>query len=257
MNDFTPMLIISTGRTNAMFTLRETGQGITGGIINHYITNLSINPDDAYTKAQEHSKAMGMPLHTTRHDLDEQLRQIERNLDGLTKAERLELIRLAALDDALAREQEWLLYCKECLDKGLFPWGNYKDKTLRTLPYSYITWAATTMFDDNTPMALVKLAIIEQCNDLILIQPDKTRTIGTIGKRDVFNNVQIIRVSGYDTDYGWKHVITMRTDCGTCLVSKGAFYADMGSIVNFKATVKEYTEYKEQAQTIVQRVAMI
>jgi hypothetical protein len=257
MNDFTPMLTISTGRTNAMFTLRETGQGMMGGIISHYITNLSINPDEAYVKAQEHSKAMGMPLHTTRKDLDEQLRQIERNLTGLSKEERLELIRLAALDDATAREQEWLTHCKECLDKGIFPWGNYRDKTLRTLPYSYITWAANTMFDDNTPMALVKIALIEQCNDLILTQPDKTRTIGTIGKREVFNNVQIIRVSGYDTDYGWKHVITMRTEGGACLVSKGAFYADIGEVVSFKATVKEYTEYKEQAQTVVQRVAMI
>ena len=45
---------------------------------------------------------------------------------------------------------------------------------------------------------------------------------------------------------------------GACLVSKsGAFYAEEGEELKIKATVKEHAEYLGQAQTVVQRIAVL
>lgn len=249
---FSAKLIISTGRTNAMFTLRETYQ-TAKGISSVYLVNLSINPDEAFEKAQAWSKSCGLPLHTTRSELDEQLREIERNLEGMTKTERKEAERLERLEK---KNTEFLAYIKSMLDEGLFPFGYYHKEPLKDLPRSYITWIINTEFDAETPMAIVQVSIIENYSHLALPTPNKTFTAGTIGKREFFE-VLVIRSSVYYNAYGRVNVITMVTDAGACLVSKGNFFASVGEALTIKGTVKCFSEYKGQMQTQVQRIAVI
>jgi len=57
--------------------------------------------------------------------------------------------------------------------------------------------------------------------------------------------------------YEVSHIVTMRDEAGNCVVSKGRFHAERGESFTIKATVKEHSEYRDQRQTIVQRVAVV
>lgn len=248
---YSTKLIISTGRTNAMFTLRETYQ-TTKGVASFYLVNLSTNPDEAFEKATAWSKSSGIELYTTRHDLDEQLREIERMLDGMSIAEKkaLEAAERQALKDA-----QWDEYLHECLAKGVYPFGAHKGMKFADAPRSYITWILTTEFEVESRMWHVQEAVTV-CSNLVLPSPDPDMIAGTVGKREVFQ-VQVIKVGGYSSQFGWVNVITMINEFGACLVSKGAFCAEVGEFLNIKGTVKEHTMYKQQVQTVVQRIAVI
>lgn len=248
---YSTKLIISTGRTNAMFTLRETYQ-TTKGVASFYLVNLSTNPDEAFEKATAWSKSSGIELYTTRHDLDEQLREIERMLDGMSIAEKkaLEAAEKKALKDA-----QWDEYLHECLAKGVYPFGAHKGMKFADAPRSYITWILTTEFEVESRMWHVQEAVTV-CSNLVLPSPDPDMIAGTVGKREVFQ-VQVIKVGGYSSQFGWVNVITMINEFGACLVSKGAFCAEVGEFLNIKGTVKEHTMYKQQVQTVVQRIAVI
>lgn len=52
------------------------------------------------------------------------------------------------------------------------------------------------------------------------------------------------------------HVVTMRDRTGNAIVAKGRFSAEKGETLTIKATVKEHSTYKDERQTIVQRVAV-
>ena len=253
---FSAKLIISTGRTNAMFTLRETYQTYMHNevsISSVYLVNLSTNPDEAFEKATAWSKSSGIELYTTRCDLDEQLREIERMLNGLSKAE---LKALAEAERQAVKDAQWDEYLHECLAKGVYPFGAHKAMKFADAPRSYITWVLTTEFEVESRMWHVQEAVKPVCSNLVLPKPDPDMIAGTIGKREAFQ-VQIIRVGGYSSQFGWVNVITMINEFGACLVSKGAFCAEVGEFLNIKGTVKEHTMYKQQVQTVVQRIAVI
>jgi hypothetical protein len=50
------------------------------------------------------------------------------------------------------------------------------------------------------------------------------------------------------------HIVTMRDAAGNAIVSKGRFTAEEGQHLTIKATVKEHSVYKDERQTVVQRV---
>lgn len=52
------------------------------------------------------------------------------------------------------------------------------------------------------------------------------------------------------------HIVTMRDAAGNAIVSKGRFTAEKGEQLTIKATVKEHALYKDERQTVVQRVAV-
>lgn len=92
--------------------------------------------------------------------------------------------------------------------------------------------------------------------------------VGTIGKRDTFT-VTAERVTSIETQYGLIYFATMRDANGNAIVSKGRFIPstanwteDRGWQVTaepftIKATVKEHSTYRDEKQTIVQRVAEV
>jgi len=52
-------------------------------------------------------------------------------------------------------------------------------------------------------------------------------------------------------------IITMTTDDGATLVSKGRFCAEKGDRLRVRATVRDHTTYRDEAQTNVQRVSVV
>jgi hypothetical protein len=249
---FSPKLVIKTGATNAMFTLNETsmhGKNFTS----YYLTNLSTDPDLAMEKAIAWSKDSGIELHTTRQDLSDQLREIERMLGGMSKAERLALEKAEA-DAAWKAKNDIRMH--DCLDRGEYPFGAHSGLLFAAAPRSYITWICNTEFEEESGMWYVQIAVRATCLHLVLPTPNKTLRAGTVGKREVFD-IEVIRVGGYFGTYGYINIITMITDSGACIVSKGAFHAAIGDKLTIKGTVKEYSEYKEQIQTVVQRISIL
>lgn len=251
---FISKYIIGIGETAAYFTLRETY--LAGDRVSSYhIQNLSQDADTAYEKALAFSHNNGIELATSRDSMIAEMREIQR-ASAAQIAERAERMAKAELDHAAylkQAEQEKM----DMIANGLLPIGRYFGQSFRSpmVPVSYIQWIVNGSFEDGTIIALLQDAIKTQCPDLVMPSPDLDMTIGTIGKRDVFN-VTVIRYAYYINDYGMVHVVTMVDKSGACMVSKGAFNADIGDKLTIKATVKNHDRYKGQMQTIVQRVAV-
>lgn len=53
------------------------------------------------------------------------------------------------------------------------------------------------------------------------------------------------------------HIVTMRDEHGNALVTKGRFHAEKGEILKIKGTVKEHSEFRNEKQTVLQRVAVL
>lgn len=86
-----------------------------------------------------------------------------------------------------------------------------------------------------------------------------SKHVGEVGKRLTFK-VRVERVNGYSrpsfSGFGtdWVNIITMRDEAGNAIVSKGAFSAERGDELTIKATVKAHDEFRDEKQTVVQRV---
>lgn len=81
--------------------------------------------------------------------------------------------------------------------------------------------------------------------------------LGEIGKRiDVA--VMIVRAKAFESDYGSKLMIAMRSDAGHELITfttgRGCSANDVGKRLGIRGTVKRHTEYHGRAQTELSRV---
>jgi len=82
--------------------------------------------------------------------------------------------------------------------------------------------------------------------------------VGTVGKREVFENLTCTKVHSFETQYGWQNIHIFTDPAGNQLVWKtGNDAAKVGEVVSFKATVKEHSEYNGVKQTIVTRAALL
>jgi len=78
--------------------------------------------------------------------------------------------------------------------------------------------------------------------------------VGTVGKRATFA-VEVDRVAHFESMYGIVWIVTMRDEAGNALVSKStSFRAERGKKLTIKATVKEHSEYRDEKQTVIQRI---
>jgi len=84
--------------------------------------------------------------------------------------------------------------------------------------------------------------------------------VGTVGKREVFSNVVLDFVTGYETQYGYTTVLKFITDAGAVLTWKASntdiARGDVGKRYDVKGTVKKHDEYKGQKQTLLSRCAV-
>lgn len=281
---FTPYLFIGIGETGAFFTLRETyehkiytrGGGDMGGAVlngvyqgsvqveirsmHHF--NLSQDADEAFRKAQEFAEANAMELRTSREELDEEMRKIQR----ATAEQRAERERMQR-----QREEQWeaeraaALQAKmDTIAEGKFPVGPYQGKEFAEADRGYLDWLMRTLesFEEGSLMRAIAEAVTATCAAMRLPVPDASKLVGEPKKRMQFD-VTVVRSAYFDRESwnGWGYervyVTTMVDADGACLVCfSSSFSPEVGEELTIKATVKEHSEYQGQAQTIVQRVAV-
>jgi len=249
---FVSKLLISVGATAAYFTLRETFLGHNDRVMSFHHFNLSQDADVAFEKALAYSHNNGIELVTDRETMITEMREIQRS-----SAEQL-AERKAKIESADAEHQAYLKKAHdekiELIEQGLYPFGQYYNKPFASAAVSYLQWLINTDFTDcNDVIKLLQIKVTEQCKHLL---PNPDATIGTVGKRETFN-VKITRLIRCEGFYGVSYICTMVTPDNVVMVSKGAFAADVGDTLTIKATVKEYSRYNGQMQTVIQRVAIV
>ena len=265
---FTPKLFIAVGATGAFFTLRETYQHIDdcyahSEVRSFHHFNLSQDPAEAVSKAKAYANEYGIELYTSIEDLQTEMRKIQRETAEQAETRRIAYIKQAAVweEDRLARIAEQ----HQQIAQGIYPIGRYFGKQFREAPVSYINWLASAAaeFEKDSIIAELAIAVADRCKDLLFPVPDPIKTIGKEKQRLTFSVTVVRRGEYYRESFGYQNgmgrvnIVTMVTDDGVCLVSKStSFNAEPGEKLYLKATVKEFSEYKGQMQTVVQRVAV-
>lgn len=246
---YTPYLFISVGATGAFFTLREAiyGRRI---ITSVHHCNLAQDADSAFSKARGMATELGLPLRTTREEMVEEMRQIQR-----ASAVQMQ----ARHDRILQQKREGLAEAREELYKGIFPFGRYRGQAFRSpeVDLGYINWIANAEFEAGSPMKMVQNAILDLVPDLILPKPDRDATVGEPKHRAEFE-AQVVRQAHFATQFGVMFVTTLVTPKRECLLVKsGAFSPRVGETLQFRATIKGHERYQGQMQTVVQRVKVL
>lgn len=268
---FVPHLFIGIGATNALFTLRETYQhesfydgrmNISVRSFHHF--NLSQSAEEAMAKAQACAEKMGLELTTSLDSLQTEMRDIKRaSADEMQRRERAQQEREALWEAERAAENEARM---AKLNEGFFVYGPYRDQEYKDAPRSYLTWLMDVAigFEAGTIVQLTAEAVTRLVPHLALPKPHKTLHIGSVKQR-IQMDVTVVASrhffkEGFNAWAGPEvcYVTTMVTNDGACVVVfSGAFSPDEGQQLQIKATVKEHSEYNGQAQTIVQRVAVL
>ena len=252
-SQFVSKLFISIGATGAFFTLRETY--LYGNkVYSYHHFNLSQDADEAITKAITYSEHNAIALEYNKETMLSEMREITRS----TAAERAE--RQARIERAEAERQAYIdkMIAEQTamIDNGMFHTGRYYNKPFNSAPISYIKWIVNTTFDNSVMVHLQsKIKSLVDVGTLVAKEFDENAIVGTVGKRDTFH-VTVTRCLQINGFYGVSYITIMKTDSNACMVSKGAFAANVGDTLTIKATVKEHSRYGDQMQTIVQRVAV-
>lgn len=269
---FVPHLYIGVGETGAFFTLRETylhefyvGRTRHTEVRSHHHFNLSQDADEAFEKARAFAERNLIALNTTREQLTEQMRDIQRaNAEERERRERVARER----EEAWAEERRQREEAQRALIlSGKFAFGPYELKEFEKAPRGYLTWLAKTLtdFEEGSLMRLTAEEVARRCADLLLPDPHPTLTVGEPKKRLTFE-VVVTRVRWFDresyTSYGRLervYIVTMVDKAtGACLLSRSACFApEEGKELTIKGTVKEHSDYRNQAQTVLQRIAVL
>lgn len=266
---FTPYLFIGVGETGAFFTMRETylhesfieGARHTEVRSMHHF-NLSQDADEAFRKAEEFAEAHAMELRTSRDDLAEKMREIQRaTAEQLAERQR----RYEQQQADWAAERAAALQAKlDTVAEGKFPIGPYQGKAFEEAERGYLDWIMRKLpeFEAESLMRAIAEAVTATCAHLLLPVPDADKLVGEPKKRMQFD-VTVVRSVYFDRPSwnGWGYervyVTTMVAKDGACLVCFSTSFApQVGEEIRIKATVKEHSDYNGQAQTIVQRVAV-
>ena len=280
MSNFIPHLFIGVGATGALFTLRETyehtyyGRGeVCNGVFTGTVEvsvrsfhhcNLSQDPDEAIAKAKAYSEQMGIKLSTTREQLVDEMRDIQRSTAEQMNERRIQQEQRQAEWDA-----ERDAYIKERdakIASGVFTFGPFSGKKFEEAPRGYLTWLMDMVneFEEGSVIHITAQAVLRLVPHLALPKPDKTLHVGKEKQRLLFDVIVIgarhfVREAfGYRAGVEVVYVTTMiDKPTGACLVVfSTAFAPAEGEEFKIKATVKGHDEYKGQAQTIIQRVTV-
>lgn len=273
---FEPTLFIDIGAENHFYTLRQTylhtyyvagpgdfGNAVIGGVYqgktctevrSMHVCNLSQNAADAIRKLYEYGGQLGLKCtRYTEADLYGMLDKIKRATEDERKQRQAQW---EADKLARAAEREAEFFAK--LDARIYPFGRYADTPFADLPDDFCRWLKATLpeFETGSHMALAATAVAEACPEKCAPLFDPSRTLAFMGER-VTLDVEVHKCRAFDGFYGRTYLVVMREASGACVVSRGKFYAKEGTKMRIRCTVKEYTEYRGQMQTQVQRVAEV
>jgi uncharacterized protein (DUF3820 family) len=271
-NNFVPNLVIGVGATSAYFTLRETYL--------HYFTvhgfpmsevrsfhhfNLSQDAEEAFEKAKNYSKQMGVPL---RNQSAEELRTEMREIQRATAEEMEYRAKIQA-----EREARWEEERKErekqkfdLIKQGIMPFGQYIGEKFSDLPMGYVTWFVKTRseFEPESLIYALSVELEAQVPSMILPDPNPTATIGK-EKQRLEMTVTVVRTvvfqqpsfSGYGMDAKCMSIMVEKETKACVVCFSTSFWPEVGKEMKIKATVKEFKDYKGQQQTIVQRIKVL
>lgn len=266
---FQPRLFIGIGKYEHFYTLRETclryGRGeILNGRFTGEVTetsfwhcNLSQNAEEAIEKAKQYAEEMQIPLYIGD--------SIEGTLLEINRADKSTAEGRAAFEEQKRKErQEYYQQIDmeriECLLEGRITFGKLAGMTLDQIQEDYARWVVSAAMQGkfSASGAMQAMACILAFKQPELMMPEFVQGfVGAEGAR-FEETVKIIKVCGFDTLYGRMYITSMKNEEGKCIVCKSAaFCPTVGDTFKIKATVKEFSEYKGQDQTIVQRIKVI
>lgn len=280
---FIPKIFVSVGETGAMFTLRETylhSYGVRRGNCSYetyyevrsaHIKNLSTTASEAIQKAQEYANVVGLELTSTVESIERDLREIKRtSAEEMVKRRQVEAEREAQwqaerLNSLIEMREHKLI----SLEAGYLPFGDETvfNKQIKDLPVSYVNWLVKNQnkFDAYSIVWIAAEHIKANFAYMLLPEADKTAYCGVLGKRSTFNVITLSKVSFQRPSYGGYGVetvyVTTMMDKATkaCMVVFSSSFCELdpGDEATIKATVKKHDQYKDQAQTVVQRVTVV
>ncbi len=262
---------VSTGCENKMYTLRSLEKIIVSDYYgnrvvykSYYLKNLSTNLEEAVRKAKEYAENMLIPFSEKEpsKELNQITRKEKQTKEELEKIERKNQEAIAEQERARAEFiKTRIKEAKEMIDNGLVPFGKYRNCRIIALPPMYVKWVMSFNKDDNSPdtsiVEYLKMAILTNHTHLLNWLPHEEKYIsGEIGLRCEFV-ATVINTAHFNSDFGLYTISTLVTKNRECLVVKStSFNYDVGTTLRFKATIKEFSEYKGQAQTVVTRVTV-
>lgn len=257
-NVITATYFISSGRKNAMYTLRVERRG--GEYVSdNYICNLSTDPDKAEEKAREY-----FDRWSARHGETEYFKPVfagfadfelftRRGKMSVVDTERLELV-----------------------EQGIMPFGKNKDKKFIDLPMNTVLWWADQGKEENIEskgdvfqavcaacmgVALEKdyIAKREEIRQERLERNARSEYIGEIKQRlDFEGKIEAVVSCGMQqVSYnGWIEKFMNKILVGdNVVVYFGKPLGEPGEEIKIRATVKAHEEYNGVKQTIVNRPA--
>ena len=263
IKNFEETLYIGVGREGCFFTMRQTylaeinvNKRIRYEIRHYHHFNLSQNPDDAYSKALEYAAKSGMRLTTTRESLEDELNEIKRaNADEMLKREQYAK---QQKEDWEAQRKEEIQRNLDVINAGFFPFGKFTGIAFEKADRGYVQWLMNKVndFEENSLMRIISEKLNKDYIELKASEYLKDVFLGEEGQR-LEIEVEIVKTFTFVSTFGPLYIVTMVTPDKICIVSKGSFSAKIGEKLKIKATIKNHNIYKEQAQTIVNRVKIL
>ncbi len=257
----TQTYVISSGRLNAMYTLRVVRSG-NGFFVDNYICNLSTDPDKAEAKAREY---------------------YDRIRDRIADSECFKMTFAGYADFELGQRRAklsiWDTERLEIAEAGIMPFGKHEGKRLEDLPMPTVLWWADQVKECNEEAgkSVVFQAVCNMCLGIALdkgyivareqkreaqaIRDASSNYVGEPKQRLVFEGEVELVVSLGETQVAWNAYVTRyltKVRCGgNVIIYFGNRIAEKGDVIKFKATVKEHKERDGVKQTIVQRPALL
>lgn len=263
MNITTQCFYVSSGRKNAMYTLRYRRFPVPFGCVDNYVCNLSTDPDLAEEKAKAYFEAWK---------------------ERVGETETFKITFGGGADfDLFSRESTFSVEHTECLEMlnhGIMPIGKHKGKPVEDLPPTTILWYADQSVEEISGdneysirkakfFSTVCSMMLGYALDMGLIEKreaekqaiiEKRRLsnhIGEPGKRMDFKGSIALCKELSTTQVAWNTWTTKFInviDCdGDLVVYFGKPLGEKGDLISFKATIKEHNERDGAKQTIVQR----
>ena len=252
---------ISTGRLNAMYTLRSfrrfegpmrPGDQTLMQLTDSYICNLAAagNEELAEQKAAEYVAALQDRIgRSGNHGIEH---RFDGDFDG----------------QAMKRRGKLSARCTrnlEAIEAGIFPFGKHAETRIEDAPESYLLYFA----DKSSEIGetdVVMLALANACMGVALtkgyiarrdVERAKSQHVGTVGERRDFT-LTIKSTSERTSIYGYntpkvQHFTVLRDGDNVFTYYGSIKLGEVGSVVTFKATIKAHGEYKGTKQTQLTR----
>lgn len=257
----TQTYFISSGRLNAMYTLRVARSG-DGYAIDNYICNLSTDPDKAEAKAREYFDRIRARMPDTDN--------FKMTFAGYADFE---------LGVRRGKLSIWDTERLERAEAGVMPFGKHEGKRLEDLPMPTVLWWADQAKECSMEARgnVVFQAVCAACMGIALdkgyiatreakreemaARDASSQYVGELKQRLVFEGEVEAVVCLGETQVAWNQYSTRyltKIRCGENIVIYfGNQIAEKGDSIKFKATVKDHNERNGVKQTIVQRPTII